>query len=131
MKNIICHISKQRISSHQPLRQPPPRPWLCALRGFSMRRQDTGPKQLKYKSKKRFQWALTDSGNLHINRKALKSLTWDVWLSLTNSNLLMSWVSGFCCETPVYWLLPYLLGAVAQHYLRGCLPDLGLQKIFK
>ena len=36
------------------------------------------------------------------NRKVLNSLTWDVWFSLINSNLLMFWLPGFCCKTPLY-----------------------------
>ena len=30
--------------------------------------------------------------------KCLNSLIWDIWPSLMNSNLLMFWLSGFCCK---------------------------------
>ena len=36
--------------------------------------------------------------HLPIHRKALNSLTWDVWLSLLNSNLLLFWRPGLCCK---------------------------------
>ena len=40
--------------------------------------------------------------HLLIGRKLLNSLTWDVWFSLINSNLLMFWLPGFCCKTLLY-----------------------------
>ena len=40
--------------------------------------------------------------HLPIHRKALNSLTWDIWFSLINSNLLMFWLPGLHCKTPIY-----------------------------
>jgi len=34
--------------------------------------------------------------HLPIHRNALNSLTWEVWFSLTNNNLLMSWLPCLC-----------------------------------
>ena len=65
---------------------------------------------------------------LHVptHRKALTSLTWDVWFSLINSNLLMFRLPGLCCKNSyIYWIpaptpppTPCLFGAVSQSYLR-------------
>ena len=44
--------------------------------------------------------------HLPIHRKALNSLAWDVWFSLTNSNLLMFWPPGPCWFYPVVVHLP-------------------------
>ena len=66
--------------------------------------------------------------HLPIHRKALNSLTWDVWFSLINSNLLMFWPLGLCCKNShIPWLLPSLFRSVPQSYLRGCLPGLSPQ----
>ena len=40
--------------------------------------------------------------HLPIHRKALNSLTWNVWFSLINSNLSMFRLPGLCCKTPMY-----------------------------
>ena len=57
-----------------------------------------------------------------IHRKALNSLTWDIWFSLINNNLWRSWLPGLCCKTPIYpGFSPRLLGAVSQSYLKRCL----------
>ena len=59
---------------------------------------------------------------LPIHRKALYSLTWDIWFSLINDNLFM-----FLDHLPfviklLYSLAsPCLLGAVSQSYLKCCL----------
>ena len=37
-----------------------------------------------------------------INRKALNYLTWHIWFSLTNNNLLMLRLPALCCKTPIY-----------------------------
>ena len=58
--------------------------------------------------------------HLPVRRKALNSLTWDVWFSLINGNLLMFWLS---------WLLSYLFRTVAQSYMRGYVPGLSPQQI--
>ena len=61
-----------------------------------------------------------DSCIFPIHRKALNSLTQDIWFSLINSNLLMFRLPGLCCKTPcVSWLLPCLLGALFQSNLRS------------
>ena len=39
--------------------------------------------------------------HLSIHRKALNFLTWDIWFSLINNNLLMFRLSAFCCETSI------------------------------
>ena len=46
--------------------------------------------------------------HLPIHRKALNSLTWDVWFSLINSNLLIFQPSGPCCKTSYISLPPSL-----------------------
>ena len=39
-----------------------------------------------------------DSCVFQVHRKVLNSLTWDVWFSFINSNLLMFQLPGFCCK---------------------------------
>ena len=80
---------------------------------------------------------LSESRFLHfpIHRKALNSLTWDIWLSLINSNLLMFLLPGLCCKNSyISWLTPSpsspcLFGAVSQSYLRCCVLCLSPQKV--
>ena len=125
-KNVTCHISKQRMlrpSSHQPLQ-----PQLRNLRGFRMEKNrilaldNQGANQRNDFIEPRFL-------HLPIHRKALNSLTWDVWFSLINSNLLMFWLLVFVAKHPISWLLPYLFGTVPQSYLRGWLPGLSPQYV--
>ena len=80
--------------------------------------QDTGHRKLRCTSKEWHQWA-----------QVLISLTPHVWLSLISSNILLFWLPGFCGSQSsyIYWLLPYLFGAVPQKYLRDCLLGLNLQ----
>ena len=59
--------------------------------------------------------------NLPIHRKALNSLTWDVWFSLINSNPIKMLKKK---NSYISQLYPYLFGAVPQSYLRCCLPGL-------
>ena len=40
--------------------------------------------------------------HLPMHRKVLNSLTWDLWFSLINSNILVFWLPGLCCKTPLY-----------------------------
>ena len=55
--------------------------------------------------------------HLHIHRKALSTLTWDVWFSLINSKLLMFQLPGLCCKnSSVSWLLTYLFGTVSSSW---------------
>ena len=108
MKNIACHISKQRmlqLSRHHiittprklkveagcPIQQlaaaathhtshPPPgvAPW--GVMGWEA--QDAGPRWVRRISKGYF-----NKLRLCIHRKALNSLTWDIWVSLIRDNL--------------------------------------------
>ena len=64
--------------------------------------------------------------HLPIHRKALNSLTWDVWFSLINSNL-SNYLVLVAKNASISWLLPHLLGAVPQSHLRGWLPGLSTQ----
>ena len=60
--------------------------------------------------------------HLPIHRKALNSLTWDVWFSLINSNLLIFRLPGFCCKSYISWILPYLFRAASPSELSERLP---------
>ena len=63
--------------------------------------QDTGTRELRC--------IITEPRLLHlpIHRKVLNSLTWGIWFSLINSNLLMSWLPGLYCKNFYrFWLLP-------------------------
>ena len=99
------------------------RPWLCTLRGFRMERSRTlaleswGAYQRKDFSEPRLL-------HLPIHRKVLNSLTWDVWFSLINSNLLMFWLLGFCCKKLLYIPAPPfpLWSSPSGEWPRGCLP---------
>ena len=51
-----------------------------------------------------------------IHRKALNSLTWDVWSSLINSNLLMFWLLGLFAKNPIDSGSSVLFGAISQSY---------------
>ena len=100
-------------SSSQPL-QPPPVVHSEGTQDGKV--PDTSPRQLRCRSKEWFQWAQTS--HLPIHRKMLNSLTWDIWFSLINSNLLMLWLAGFCCKNSyISCLLRYLLGADPWSYL--------------
>ena len=66
--------------------------------------------------------------HLLIHTKALNSLTWDVWFSLTNNNFLMFRLPALCCKL-LYKLatcpsIPFL-EQFSQGYFRCCL--LGLR----
>ena len=51
------------------------------------------------------------------HRKALNSLTRDIWFSLIKSNLMMFRLSGLCCKnSSISWLFPYLFWAVPQNW---------------
>ena len=130
-------ISKQRICSHQvttatpkgkpggnsecrrmgcPLPRSLPRsyPQWCTLMGLR-----TGvPRVLVLGSWGAYQSNdFSDPRLLHLLtlRKALNSLTWDIWFSQFNSNLLMFCLPGLCCKTPyLSWLLPYVFAAISE-----------------
>ena len=72
----------------------PPSPALQA--DFSPLQRNSGwesrgpwPQRVGYRSKEWFQWARLL--HLPIRRKVLNSLAWDIWFSLINSNLLVTW----------------------------------------
>ena len=96
-KNVIYHISKQRMLHPSATTATPN----GAHRGdLGWRKADTGPRELRCISKEWFQWAQTLP--LQIHRKVLNSLTYYIWFSLINSNLLMFQLPGLCCKTPIY-----------------------------
>ena len=60
--------------------------------------------------------------HLPIHRKVLNSLTWDIWFSLINNNLLMFRTTCPLLQNSyITWLPPCFLGAVSQSYLKHCL----------
>ena len=62
------------------------------------------------------------------HRKALNSLTQDIWFSFINSNLSTFWLPSFVAKTPVYTGFPsFLFGIDSQNYLRCCVPGLSPQ----
>ena len=66
--------------------------------------------------------------HLSIHRKALNSLTWEIWFNFINSNLLMFQPSGFVAKSPIYPGSPhFLFRTVSHHYLRCCVPGLTSQ----
>ena len=119
MKNITCHISKQRMlqpSNHhitaswtvspRELRIETGCPPSSTLRKLRMRKHrmlapDTwGAYQRNDFSEPRL-------FHLPIYRKVLNSLTWDIWFSLINRNLLMFLLPGLCCKNScISWLSP-------------------------
>ena len=138
MKKITaCHISKQRMlqpSSHYscPRGEPqgslgwrlmaclppspqPLQPFPAVLPGRfpDGKEQAADTRQPRYLSKGWYQWAQTLY--LHIHRKVLNSLTWHIWFSLINSNLLKFWPLGLCCKNfYISWVLLSLFRAVSE-----------------
>ena len=130
MKHATCHISKQRMlqpSSHHIIatptaspegnqdgnRMPDIKPPDTAaapsprvhLRGLRMRRHRTLAPD-SWGTYQRNDFSEPRLLHLPIHRKALSSLTWDVWFPLINSHLLMSRLPGFCCKNScMFWLL--------------------------
>ena len=73
----------------------------------------------------------TDPRLLHlpIYRKALNSLTWDIWFSLISTNLLLFKLLGICCKLLYYMTPPHPSWEhFSQGYLRHCLPGLKSKK---
>ena len=133
MRNIACHISKQRmlqpsshhiaaslmvepwghsrwkqVAHHQAVSccsQPPP-PW-CTLWRLRMRTH----RVLAPDS-----WGAYQRNDFHeprllhlsIHRKVLYPSTWDIWFSLINSNLLMFLLPALCCKNSYISWLPRL-----------------------
>ena len=121
MKNIACHISKQRMwqpSSHHITAAPRGR----ALRRLRMRKHRILAPD-SWGAYQRNDFSEPRLLHLPIHSKVLNSLTWDIWFSLINSNLLIFWFSGLCCKNSYISCLPSsLFGAVLQSYLRCCVP---------
>ena len=66
--------------------------------------------------------------HLPIHRKELNSLTWGIWFSLINSNLLMFQLPGVCCKKSyIFWLPLCLVGAISQSDWRCSVPSLRTQ----
>ena len=94
-------------------------PKQCTLRGFRMAKNRILALD-SYSVYQRNDFNELRLLHLPILRKELNSLTSDVWFSLINNHLLLFQLPGFCCKnSSISWLLPYLLGAVPQSYLRG------------
>ena len=135
-KNVACHITKQRMlqpwshhitasltvspeGTQDRNRLPPIKPsataatsqW-CTLRRLRMRQHRIlAPGSWGTYQRNDFNepWLL----HLPIHRKMLNSLTWGVWFSLINSELLMFLLPGFCCKNSyISWLLPHLFKEV-------------------
>ena len=120
--DISCHLSKQGFHSHQ---------WLSCVSWWALRKlrkekntchlaairlqlhpkvspeetqdvetQDTAPVSWGACQNKDF----SEPRPLHlpVYRKVLNSLTWNIWFSLTNNNLMMFWLPVLCCKAPVY-----------------------------
>ena len=65
-----------------------------------------------------------------IHRKELNSLTWDIWFSLSNNNLLMFRLPALCCKTSIEpGSSPRLLGAVLSGPLEMLSPRFEVLKI--
>ena len=137
-QNTACHISKQRTlqpSSHHITATPKVNPGgaqdinkmpfrtVHLEETWDKKAQDTGPKYLRCISKEWFQWAQTLY--LLIHRKALNSLTWDIWFSLINSTLLMFQLPGLYWKNSyISWLPPCLFDEAVPGHLRSCVPGL-------
>ena len=73
---------------------------------------------------------ISEPGLLHLpmHRKVLNSLTWDLWISLSDSNFLMFCLSDLYCKNfCISWFPPCLFRAVSQSCLRCCVPGLSPQ----
>ena len=84
-----------------------PNPWRCTLRRLKMRmHRILAPGSWGAYQRNDFNepWLL----HLSIHRKALNSLTWDVWFSLINSNLLMFRLPCLLLQKLLYILAPPL-----------------------
>ena len=61
-------------------------------------------------------------------RRGLRSLNWDIWFSLINSDLLIFQLPDLCSKNSyIPWPLPDLLGVVSHTYLRCWVPGLSPQ----
>ena len=122
--SISCHISKQGCHSHQWF-QPSNVSW-WALRGLGKMKNTCGLAAIRaaatpysepqwssgcdqdrilapdsWDTYKRNDFSEPRLLHLAIYRKALNSLTWDIWFSLTNNNLLLLRLPALCCKTSI------------------------------
>ena len=105
----------------------PPHPWLCTQRRLRMREHKILTPE-SWGAYQRNDFSELRLFHLPIHKKALNSLTWNIWLSLINNNLLKFWLPGLCCKhSCISWPPLYFLGAVPQSYLRFCVPGLSPQ----
>ena len=98
-------------------------PQLCTLRGLGVEKSRILARLLRCVSKEWFQGAR--SVHLPIYGKGQNSLSWDIWFSLINSNLLIFRLSGFVAKTRTYPGSPLCL--FHKSYLRCCVPGLSPQ----
>ena len=123
LRNISCHISKQGCHSHQWL-QPSNMSWWAW--GNSERKRVSAIEQpsdwshspmvslrklrmWKYRILSPDRWGTYQRNNfrqprllhLPIHRKALNSLTWDIWFSLINNNHLTLILPTPCCKSSI------------------------------
>ena len=115
---VTYHFSRQRVLAAATAATSSCVPWVDS----GWRKQDTGPRQLRCTSKEWFQWAQTLSSPPPKNTKFINLR---YVFSLSNSNLLMFQLPGFCCQDSyISWFLPYLFRTIPQSYLRGSLLSL-------
>ena len=70
--------------------------------------------------------------HLPVHRKVLNSLTWYVWFSLINSNLLIFLLPGLCCKNAcISWLPCLSLQSNPSEHLRGCVLGLSPQNVLQ
>ena len=58
--------------------------------------------------------------HLPIYSKIPKYLTWDIWFSLINSNIMMFWLPDLLAKTYASWIFPYLFRVVSEWAERLC-----------
>ena len=119
MKIVAYCISKQRMlwpSSHQSLPNTLPFARLSATAATPQTVHPEGTQDEKNRTLALDSWGANQRNDfseprllhLPIHRKALDSLTWDVWFSLINSNLLMFQLPGFFLQKLLCVLAPPL-----------------------
>ena len=121
---ISCHLSKQGFHSHQGLQLSCVSWWAlrklrkekntCHLAAIRLQlhpkvspeetqdveTQDTAP--VSWGACQNRDFSEPRPLHLPIYRKVLNSLTWNIWFSLTNNNLMMFWLPALCCKASVY-----------------------------
>ena len=102
-------------------------PWWCTLRRLRMKKHRILSPE-SWGAHQRNDFSEPRLLHLPIRRKALNSLTCDVWFSLINGNLLMFRLPGLCSKNScVSWFPTCLFWAVPQNDLRGHVPGLSPQ----